>query len=41
MIQARTPRFELALKVVALKVIVVENDANPISPGKELELDRI
>jgi hypothetical protein len=40
-IQARTPLVVLILKVIAEKVIVVGNDANPISRGKELELNRI
>jgi hypothetical protein len=36
LIQARTPAV-----VLSLKVIGVDNDANPILPGKELELNRI
>jgi hypothetical protein len=32
----------MVLKVIVVeKVIGVENDANPILPGKELELNRI
>jgi hypothetical protein len=42
LIQARTPLVVLIPKdIVAEKVIGVENDANPILPGKELELNCI
>lgn len=41
MIQARTPLVVLILEVIIEKVIGVGNDANPILPGKELELNRI
>jgi hypothetical protein len=42
MIQARTPLVVLILKIMVVeKVIGVENDANPILLGKELELNHI
>ena len=41
-IQARTPQVGLILMVAVIKrVIGVGNDANPILPGKELELNRV
>jgi hypothetical protein len=42
LIQARTPQCVLVPKVIVVeKVMMVGNDANPILPGKELELNRI